>query len=112
MQVKPGCDTFGLPKPSPSASAYQVVATSTVPQPHTPGAILFGSLGQPSLALHVPSPSVSSNVPAQVHPALHTSLIVQALLSLHAVPGIAVPPNTPWQSIGRKFNRRWRRTFV
>ncbi len=39
-------------------------------------------------------------MPAQVHPALQTSLVVQALPSLQGVPGRALPPMAPRQSIG------------
>src|ERR1051325_5273034 len=42
--------------PSPSESV------SVTPQPHTPGAVLFGSFGQPSVQSITPSPSVSRGV--------------------------------------------------
>src|SRR5436190_18632878 len=101
MQVKPGWLLLGSPKPSPSASGYHVVGTSATPQPHIPGAIFPGALGQPSIRSQVPSASASgrgrwvhtppttiSNVhalpssghgivdPAQVHAPVTTSPVV------------------------------------
>ncbi len=58
------------------------------------------------LPLHtVPAPEVlviagelHTGVPAHTQPALHTSLMVEELPSLHDVPGSALPPGTPRQS--------------
>ena len=42
-----------------SQTPLLLVSTSMLPHPHNPGAVLLGSLGQPSPLSHVPSPSVS-----------------------------------------------------
>ena len=64
--------------PSPS--------TSGLPHPQMPSQVLFGSVGQPSSASQVPSLSVSWKVPAQLQEPSSTSLMVQSLLSSHALP--------------------------
>src|SRR4051812_15786999 len=67
--------------------SLQAVLGSGLPQPQVPGAILLGSLGQPSTASQVPSPSVSTEVPAHTQLAPITSFTVQMKLSLQAVLG-------------------------
>src|SRR5258708_3977913 len=42
-----------------SLTPFPLVSTSATPQPQSPGDILFGSAGQPSLASATPSPSSS-----------------------------------------------------
>ena len=66
-----------------------------------------GPLGQRSSASQVPSPSASANVPAHWQLASYTSPVVQASLSLHAVPGTAGPPGTPSQSLSSKVPVHW-----
>ena len=107
---------FGLP-------SLQADPGSGFPQPHAPGAVLFGSVGHPSATLHTPSPSESgkgvntqdppahpsevqgllslhgSGTPTHWHEAFHVSFTVQALPSLQAVPGAAGPLGTPRQSV-------------
>ncbi len=41
------------------------------------------------------------------HEAVHASLMVPASLSLHAEPGSALPPATPWQSITWPMHWHW-----
>src|SRR6218665_436626 len=71
---------FAMPSLSESVSA--------TPQPHTPGAILFGSFGQPSIRSQVPSPSPSGRAGC-VHTPPTTTSEVQGLPS--STHGIELP---------------------
>src|SRR5687768_16343300 len=48
-----------------SSTVSLSLSVSATPQPQTPGAVLFGSVGQPSKQLGVPSPSLSVSATPQ-----------------------------------------------
>src|SRR5258706_354985 len=67
--ARPGQLSWQLATPSPSESV------SATPQPQAPGAILLGSLGQPSLQSAVPSRSLSCSAQVSVKLPLGSALI-------------------------------------